>query len=87
MDRVLLNQIWKNLTKDFWIWLDVFFFQSSLNLVYTSVPNVDLLAMCLPQFKPDPPLDQAQILSEQLFETLILYVFLAPYHKWSLTYL
>ena len=54
------------------------FFQSSLNLVYTSVPNVDLPAMCHPRFRPGPPSDQAQILSERLFETLISYVFLAP---------
>lgn len=34
------------------------------------VPNVDLPAMCHPRFKPGPPSDQAQILSERLFETL-----------------
>jgi exosome complex component RRP43 len=30
------------------------------------VPNVDLPALCSPQFKPGPPADEAQILSAQL---------------------
>lgn len=34
------------------------------------VPNIDLPAMCHPKFKPGPPSDEAQILSEQLFQTL-----------------
>jgi len=42
------------------------------------VPNVDLPAICHLQFRPGPPSDQAQVLSEQLFETLMSYVFLAP---------
>ena len=42
------------------------------------MPNVDLLAICHPQFRPGSPSDQAQVLSEWLFETLMSYVFLAP---------
>lgn len=38
------------------------------------VPNVDLPAMCHPKFKPGPPSDEAQVLSERLFETLTSYV-------------
>ncbi|KAJ3574687.1 hypothetical protein NP233_g1608 [Leucocoprinus birnbaumii] len=42
------------------------------------VPNVDLPAMCHPRFKPGPPSDEAQVLSERLFETLTSSNFVAP---------
>ncbi|KAF9449035.1 hypothetical protein P691DRAFT_728597 [Macrolepiota fuliginosa MF-IS2] len=42
------------------------------------VPNVDLPAMCHPKFKPGPPSDEAQVLSERLFETLISSNFIKP---------
>jgi exosome complex RNA-binding protein Rrp42 (RNase PH superfamily) len=46
----------------------------SLTLAFVNswlvVPNVDLPAMCHPKFKPGPPSDEAQVLSERLFETL-----------------
>ncbi|KIY46046.1 hypothetical protein FISHEDRAFT_48109 [Fistulina hepatica ATCC 64428] len=36
------------------------------------VPNVDLPAICSPKFKPGPPTDEAQVLSERLNSTLTL---------------
>ncbi|XP_006456898.1 hypothetical protein AGABI2DRAFT_195867 [Agaricus bisporus var. bisporus H97] len=42
------------------------------------VPNVDLPAMCHPKFKPGPPSDEAQVLSERLFETLTSSNFMSP---------
>jgi exosome complex RNA-binding protein Rrp42 (RNase PH superfamily) len=36
-----------------------------------SVPNLDLPALCSPRFKPGPPGDEAQVLSERLNEALI----------------
>ncbi|KAH7887268.1 ribosomal protein S5 domain 2-type protein [Phlebopus sp. FC_14] len=35
------------------------------------VPNLDLPAMCSPKFKPGPPSEEAQVLSERLNEALI----------------
>lgn len=35
------------------------------------VPNVDLPAMCSAKFKPGPPSEDAQVLSDRLNETLI----------------
>ena len=36
-----------------------------------SVPNLDLPAICSPRFKPGPPGDEAQVLSERLNEVII----------------
>ncbi|THH05198.1 hypothetical protein EW145_g4970 [Phellinidium pouzarii] len=35
------------------------------------VPNIDLPAICSPKFKPGPPADEAQVLSERLYDALI----------------
>lgn len=35
------------------------------------VPNLDLPAMCSPRFKPGPPTEEAQVLSDRLNEALI----------------
>ncbi|EJD01703.1 uncharacterized protein FOMMEDRAFT_88508 [Fomitiporia mediterranea MF3/22] len=35
------------------------------------VPNLDLPAICSPKFKPGPPADEAQVLSERLYDALI----------------
>ncbi|KAG5635289.1 hypothetical protein H0H81_011817 [Sphagnurus paluster] len=35
------------------------------------VPNLDLPAMCSPKFKPGPPTEEAQVLSDRLNEALI----------------
>lgn len=35
------------------------------------VPNLDLPALCSPRFKPGPPSDEAQVLSERLNEALV----------------
>ncbi|KAG5720575.1 Exosome complex exonuclease RRP43, partial [Termitomyces sp. T112] len=35
------------------------------------VPNLDLPAMCSPKFKPGPPTEEAQVLSDRLNEVLI----------------
>ncbi|EIW79965.1 hypothetical protein CONPUDRAFT_166613 [Coniophora puteana RWD-64-598 SS2] len=35
------------------------------------VPNLDLPALCSPKFKPGPPAEEAQILSERLNEALV----------------
>ncbi|OBZ70475.1 putative aspartate-semialdehyde dehydrogenase [Grifola frondosa] len=35
------------------------------------VPNLDLPAMCSPKFKPGPPTDEAQVLSDRLNEVLL----------------
>ncbi|KAF5364263.1 hypothetical protein D9756_000103 [Leucocoprinus leucothites] len=42
------------------------------------VPNIDLPAMCHPRFKPGPPSDEAQVLSERLYETLASSNFISP---------
>ena len=38
------------------------------------VPNVDLPAMCSPRFKPGPPSEEAQVLSNKLNEVFITLV-------------
>ncbi|EKM59904.1 uncharacterized protein PHACADRAFT_181840 [Phanerochaete carnosa HHB-10118-sp] len=35
------------------------------------VPNLDLPAICSPKFRPGPPSDEAQVLSDRLNETLV----------------
>jgi len=35
------------------------------------VPNIDLPALCSPKFKPGPPAEEAQVLSERLYAVLI----------------
>ena len=35
------------------------------------VPNIDLPALCSPKFKPGPPSEEAQVLSEKLNEVLV----------------
>lgn len=40
------------------------------------MPNLDLPAMCSPKFKPGPPSDDAQILSERLHQALVALVFI-----------
>lgn len=37
------------------------------------VPNIDLPALCSSKFKPGPPSDEAQILSERLNDVLAGY--------------
>jgi len=39
-----------------------------------SVPNIDLPALCSPKFKPGPPSDEAQTLSNWLNDLLVSYV-------------
>lgn len=43
-------------------------------LRYSKVPNIDLPPICSPKFKPGPPSDEAQALSDRLFDTLTSYV-------------
>ena len=38
------------------------------------VPNLDLPAICSPKFRPGPPTDEAQVLSDRLNEILVSYV-------------
>lgn len=40
-------------------------------IVVHTVPNVDIPAMCSPKFKPGPPSEEAQVLSERLNEVLV----------------
>lgn len=35
------------------------------------VPNLDLPAICSPRFKPGPPAEEAQVLSDRLNEILV----------------
>jgi exosome complex component RRP43 len=35
------------------------------------VPNIDLPALCSPRFKPGPPVEEAQVYSNQLYDLLI----------------
>ena len=37
----------------------------------TLVPNIDLPALCSPKFKPGPPSEDAQVLSERLNDALV----------------
>ena len=40
-------------------------------LTSPEVPNLDLPAICSPKFKPGPPTDEAQVLSDRLNEVLV----------------
>ena len=42
------------------------------------VPNVDLPAICHPRFKPGPPTEEAQVLSDRLNEVLVASVLPDP---------
>lgn len=47
-------------------------FQLQILIIYhLSVPNVDLPALCSPKFKPGPPAEEAQVLSERLYDVLV----------------
>ncbi|KIM22946.1 hypothetical protein M408DRAFT_332623, partial [Serendipita vermifera MAFF 305830] len=35
------------------------------------VPNVEISAICSPRFKPGPPSEEAQVLSQQLYQTIL----------------
>lgn len=37
---------------------------------YYLVPNLDLPAICSPKFKPGPPTEEAQVLSDRLAEVI-----------------
>ena len=37
----------------------------------TTVPNLDLPAICSPKFKPGPPSEEAHVLSDRLYEILL----------------
>jgi exosome complex component RRP43 len=37
------------------------------------VPNIDLPALCAPRFKPGPPSEEAQVLSDRLASTINAY--------------
>lgn len=52
---------------------------NSLGLMKYSVPNLDLPALCSPHFKPGPPGDEAQVLSERLNEALVTFVLWLPF--------
>lgn len=39
-----------------------------------TVPNLDLPAICSPKFKPGPPTEEAQVLSDRLNEALVTFV-------------
>lgn len=43
-------------------------------LGYFIVPNIDLPSICSPKFKPGPPADSAQVLSERLNDVLMGFV-------------
>ncbi|KAF8257818.1 ribosomal protein S5 domain 2-type protein [Lactarius quietus] len=43
---------------------------SRLNPGTLSVPNIDLPALCAPRFKPGPPSEEAQVLSDRLASTI-----------------
>jgi len=49
------------------------------------VPNVDLPAMCSPKFKPGPPTEEAQVLSDRLNEILTMFVFFYPHNLWKVS--
>ena len=42
------------------------------------VPNLDLPAICSPKFKPGPPTEEAQVLSDRLNEALVVYASFGP---------
>lgn len=39
--------------------------------LFVQVPNLDLPAICHPRFKPGPPTEEAQVLSDRLNEVLV----------------
>lgn len=45
-------------------------FFDTCRLSRLAVPNIDLPALCSPKFKPGPPSDEAQVLSDRLNEVL-----------------
>ncbi|KAG9311642.1 ribosomal protein S5 domain 2-type protein [Chiua virens] len=48
------------------------------------VPNIDLPAMCSPKFKPGPPSEEAQVLSERLNDALVrMDVLDQTYYRWT----
>ena len=49
------------------------------------VPNIDLPALCSPKYKPGPPSDEAQVLSERLNNVILEYVYLTLLGYLSLT--
>ena len=49
-----------------------------MNWIIILVPNLDLPATCSPKFKPGPPTEEAQVLSERLNEVLLACVSLLP---------
>lgn len=56
-----------------------FFSLFTLICINPPVPNFDLPAMCSPKFKPGPPTEEAQVLSDRLNEALLASVALAPF--------
>ena len=44
---------------------------ASVSACLLLVPNLDLPAICSPKFKPGPPTDEAQVLSDRLNEVLV----------------
>lgn len=46
-------------------------FSSFARFYARTVPNLDLPAICSPKFKPGPPTDEAQVLSDRLNEVLV----------------
>lgn len=56
-------------------YISCFFFPfQALSNFIVIVPNLDLPAMCSPKFKPGPPTEEAQVVSDRLNEVLIAYV-------------
>ena len=49
---------------------DFFLKNKFMDLFLNAVPNIDLPALCSPRFKPGPPGDEAQVLSDRLNEVL-----------------
>lgn len=45
--------------------------RSNVLILKPPVPNLDLPAMCSPKFKPGPPSEEAQVLSDRLNQVLI----------------
>ena len=46
------------------------FFDWLIDCLVKIVPNLDLPAMCSPKFKPGPPTEEAQVLSDRLKQVL-----------------
>jgi exosome complex component RRP43 len=47
-----------------------FAYSGLVDLVCSVVPNLDLSAICSPKFKPGPPTEEAQVLSDRLNNAL-----------------